>query len=83
MAKVDLGSKDSCSNEAIMQLVLGHGVPVEVIAKALAVSRQTIYRRMQRARLSRRRAARAARELAEPESCDAAPTGRSTKEANQ
>ena len=47
-------------DEAILKAVLVHGVPVKTLARAIGVSRQTVYRRMQRARVNLRRAAEAA-----------------------
>lgn len=44
---------------AILEAVHVHGVPVKTLAIAMGVSRQTIYRRMQRARIRMRRAAEA------------------------
>lgn len=48
-------------DEALLKTVMIHGVPVRVLAHAVGVSRQTIYRRMQRARTNLRRACDAAR----------------------
>ena len=47
-------------NEALLRTVLVHGVPVRTMATALGVSRQTVYRRMQQARVQMRRLAEAA-----------------------
>ena len=47
-------------NEALLRTVLVHGVPVRTMATALGVSRQTVYRRMQQARVKMRRLAEAA-----------------------
>lgn len=47
-------------NEALLRTVLVHGVPVRTMATALGVSRQTVYRRMQQARVRMRRLAEAA-----------------------
>lgn len=58
-------------DEAILRAVLVHGVPVRTLARAIGVSRQTVYRRMQRARINLRRAAdAAAAERADPTSGD-------------
>ena len=47
-------------DEALLRTLLIHGVPVKTLAKAIGVSRQTVYRRMQRARTNLRRAAQVA-----------------------
>ncbi|NIA22522.1 MAG: hypothetical protein GWP05_11305 [Anaerolineaceae bacterium] len=47
-------------NEALLRTVLVHGVPVRTVATALGVSRQTVYRRMQQARVQMRRLSEAA-----------------------
>ncbi len=43
-------------DEALLRTVLVHGVPVRTLARAIGVSRQTVYRRMQRARVNLYRA---------------------------
>ena len=54
------GSDQLQHDEAILRAVLVHGVPVRILARAMGVSRQTVYRRMQRAKVNLRRAAEAA-----------------------
>ena len=60
MSRLDPGNERLRRDEALLQTVLVHGVPVRTLARAIGVSRQTIYRRMQRARTNLRRAADAA-----------------------
>ncbi|MBN2581812.1 MAG: HTH domain-containing protein [Planctomycetes bacterium] len=52
-------------NEALLRTVMVHGVPVRTLATVLGVSRQTIYRRMQQARVQMRRLADAAERRAD------------------
>lgn len=52
-------------DEALLRTVLVHGVPVRTLARAMGVSRQTVYRRMHRARVNLRRAAEAAERKAD------------------
>ena len=52
-------------NEALLRTVLVHGVPVRTVATALGVSRQTVYRRMQQARVQMRRLSEAAERQAD------------------
>lgn len=49
----------SRQDEALLRSVVLHGVPVRVMADAMGVCRQTVYRRMQRARTRLRRRAEA------------------------
>ena len=60
MSRWNCDSRQSQHDEAILKAVLIHGVPVKTLARAIGVSRQTVYRRMQRARVNLRRAADAA-----------------------
>jgi len=60
VTKWNRGSEQLQHDEAILRAVLVHGVPVRTLAQAMRVSRQTVYRRMQRAKVNLRRAAEAA-----------------------
>ena len=60
MSRWNRDNRQSQHDEAILKAVLIHGVPVRTLARAIGVSRQTVYRRMQRARVNLRRAADAA-----------------------
>ena len=57
MSRLLRDSEQYLRDEALLRTVLVHGVPVRVMARAMGVSRQTVYRRMQRARVLLRRAA--------------------------
>ena len=64
MTKPGIGEGRIRQDEAILRAVVMHGVPVNVLAQAMNLTRQTIYRRMQRARVAiRLAAARAQREV--------------------
>lgn len=60
MASGCLDNERLRQDEALLKAVLVHGVPVRTLAHAIGVSRQTVYRRMHRARRDLRRAAEAA-----------------------
>jgi transcriptional regulator of acetoin/glycerol metabolism len=57
MSKLITGERRVQCDEAVLHAVTVHGVPVKVLARALCLTRQTVYRRMQRARINMRRAA--------------------------
>jgi len=56
MAKSASGTQLLGQDLAILKAVMIHGVPVNVLAKAVRQNRQTLYRRMERARAAIRRA---------------------------
>jgi transcriptional regulator of acetoin/glycerol metabolism len=63
MARRMIGRERIEQDEALLEAVVVHGVPVRTLAQAMGLTRQSVYRRMQQARINLRRAkAVAARE---------------------